>query len=196
MAAPAVTITPTVVGRSAALDAFRGLAILLMIGDHVSLILGFDAYRYTLGRAAMPAFFLLAGHLAGRLSWRHVRIAAIGLALPLAVPWIDSPNVLVLWSVGCLLLWGLRRWGAPVQLVAILALAAAANGWGALPFGRSYVPLALWGLMAVGAGLPRTWFTWAGVLPAWVAAMGRHPIAWYVGHLLVLEGVMLWLSNA
>lgn len=185
--------------RDVGLDAFRGLAVLLMIGDHVAFLFGFDGYRLTFGRLAMPMFFLLAGHLAGRLRWRHAGIAGLGVLLPLAVPWIDSPNVLVWWALGCAVIAGgraiARRGGffLLMQVLAAAGLVVAANGW-EVP-GHTYQPLALLGLMALGTSWPRWWFTWAGSLPAWVAAIGRHPVAWYVGHLLVLEGVVLWLLS-
>lgn len=180
--------------RVVGLDAFRGLAILLMIGDHLSLFLGLDGYRMTLGRLAMPMFFLLAGHLAGRLRWRHAWIALLGVALPLAAPWVDSPNVLVWWALGSCVLVAARRLGVPALLIVAVGLTVGANGW-ELVGGHTYEPAALVGLMALGSVWPRHWFTWAAAAPGWVAAVGRHPVAWYVGHVLLLEGVMLWLSN-
>lgn len=178
------------------IDALRGAAIVLMVGDHLALVAGDDAmtYRVTLGRLAMPIFFVLAGHLAGRLSWRHAAVGGIGLALPLVVPWIDSPNVLVLWALGCVLLWAARRVGVHPLWLVIVAATVAANGWG-IRVGTSYEFLSLWALMAAGALVPRSALIALGShLPGWLAVIGRRPVTWYVGHLLVLAGVVVGAS--
>lgn len=190
----AVTAPAPSVGRDYALDAVRGLAILLMVADHLSYFMGWEVVRLTAGRVAMPLFFLVAGHLAGSPKWRHVRIGFLGLLLPLAVPWIDNPNVLVLWAAGVALLWCLRYFGHLAAWVTVVALTLLANGWGFAP-GNGYDWLALWGLMAVGHGsATHRMFGWGNALPEWVAAMGRHPIAWYVGHLAVLQGVFILVT--
>lgn len=182
--------------RVVAWDRWRGLAILLMLADHLTLILeGPGFIRMTLGRLAVPMFFLLAGYLASRPGPRHLGIGLLGLALPLLVPWIDSPNVLVWWALGVCVLWLSR--GAPhVRLaVLVIALTFGANGYVFLT-PASYDPVNLLGLMVLGAILPASWYSAAGRLPSWVGVIGRHPVAWYVGHLLVLEGLrqVLWAS--
>lgn len=176
--------------RWAAFDAFRGLAILSMMVDHLVLVSGGPVLlRETVGRLAVPAFFLLAGHLAARPRWRHAGVGVVGLVLPVFVPWIDSPNVLVVWSLAVVLLWACTELGIPVWVLAVAALTAFANGWGQIP--GAYPPAALVGLMAVGALVDRSAFAWAGRAPGWVAWMGRHPVAWYVGHLAVLQLVLV-----
>lgn len=187
-----MTLTTEVrTGRSFALDAFRGLAIGLMVLDHVVLLVdGPELIRATLTRFAMPMFFVLAGHLVSRPRWRWVGVAAIGLVLPVFVPWIDSPNVLWVWAVGALLVWWLREQGGmPPWLLAVVGLTVYANSWDLQPAG-GYEALALWGLMGLGAMVPRTSFDFAGKLPGWVAAIGRRPVTWYVGHLVVLQVVV------
>lgn len=176
--------------RSWELDALRGLAIWLMVADHVALVLdGGDWYRLTLGRLAMPLFFILAGHLAGRPRWRHVGVGLLGVVLAVLVPWIDSPNVLTLWALGAVLLWWLRRLGASPWLLVLLALTASANGWAVSP-GNSFDALSLWALMAVGALVPRDALTRLGRRVPWpLAFTGSRPVRWYVGHLLILQGV-------
>lgn len=182
--------TAPVSGRSVALDVFRGLAILAMMSDHLAIVAGGpDWVRFTVGRLALPMFFVLAGHLASRPRWRHAGIVVVGLLLPLVVPWIDSPNVLVLWGVGLVSLRVLLWLHLPPWLLAVIALTVAANGWALAPGG--YEVTSLVGLMGVGAMLPRSVFAWAGSGPEWVGALGRHPVWWYVGHLLVLQGVVL-----
>lgn len=189
---------PTWVGRLSGLDVFRGLAVLAMLVDHLVLVLqGPELFRLFPGRLAMPAFFLLAGHLVTRVSWRTAGVAFVGLLLPYAVPWIDSPNVLVLWAAGALLIVVLREAGLPEWPLIVVGLAMAANGY-ALTGPGAFEPTALIGLMALGAVLPSSAFTWAARLPEVLtrplAAVGRAPVRWYVGHLLALQALVVVLS--
>lgn len=180
--------------RWVAFDAFRGLAVLAMLADHLTLVLGGpDLIRLTVGRLAVPMFFLLAGYLVTRPRWRHLGIGLVGLLLPVAVPWIDSPNVLATWALGVVVIWLWRLGGLPVWGLAALGLVLFANDWGQVP--GSYPPAALIGLMALGTMVPRSAFEWARHAPGWVAAIGRHPVGWYVGHLLVLQ-VMIVLAGS
>jgi fucose 4-O-acetylase-like acetyltransferase len=180
--------------RAWQLDAVRGLAIVLMVGDHVSRQLEFGyVYSYTLGRVAMPLFFVLAGHLFSRLNWRHAAVGCVGLVVPLAVPWIDSPNVLVWWALGCVMLAACRWGGVSPWLLVLVGLTLFANGWGELS--GSYPPAALYALMGVGALLKRESWRWAERLPRWLAALGRAPVRWYVGHLIALQAVIYWAAG-
>lgn len=181
--------------RVVGFDAFRGLAVLAMFVDHLALVFGGpDELRLTIGRLAMPAFFLLAGHLAGRLRFRHLEIFALGILLPVFVPWVDAPNVLVWWAIGCAVLVAARAAGFPSWLLAAAALGASANGFSTVPDGLlMYDPIALYGLMALGQLIPSSSFTWAARAPRWVAVLGAHPIAFYVGHLVLLRVVQLQL---
>lgn len=179
--------------RISALDALRGVAMLLMLLDHLALVVGgLDEVRLTLGRLAMPLFFVLAGHLARDPRWRHLGIAAVGVVLPLVVPWIDAPNVLVIWAVGVVILWAGRRWSVPAWVVVVVALGCAANGWTSTD--GHYDFLALWALMALGSILPTSALMFCARAPRWVATLGRFPISFYVGHLLVLHLFVLLAS--
>lgn len=181
--------------RSVALDVFRGLAILAMIVDHVMVVAGGPIlFRIMPGRLAMPMFFLLAGHLARSPRWRHAGIAGIGIALPFAVPWIDAPNVLVLWALGVVVLWACRRYGFPVWLLPVIGLAFSANSWSFAAPG-AYEPVALLGLMAIGSAVPYHAFVRfgrgvRGRARKACALLGRHPVSIYVGHLLVLQAIV------
>lgn len=194
---PALTTRPGV-SRLVGLDRLRGLAIACMVVDHVALLSGLYPVRVTVGRLALPIFFILAGALVRRLTWRHGAIFAVGLALPVAVPWIDSPNVLTLYAVGAVVLVAGARWWWWPWAVLVVAVTLLANGWGGWPAG-GYPPAALLGLLAVGTLLRR----YVGLealheagegLPGWLGALGRRPVTWYVGHLLVLQGLVVMVS--
>lgn len=184
--------------RLVGLDRLRGLAIGCMIVDHVALLGGLQLVRVTVGRLALPIFFVLAGALVRRLTWRHGAVFAVGLGLPVVVPWIDSPNVLVLYAVGAVVLVAGARWWWWPWAVLVVAVTLLANGWGAWPAG-GYPPAALLALLAVGTLLRR----YVGLnavaeagegLPGWLGAIGRRPVTWYVGHLLVLQGLVVMVS--
>lgn len=193
-ACAALTVALAPVGkreRVRHLDAIRGLAVLVMVVDHVSIVADVLPLRLTVGRLAVPLFFILAGHLARRLSARTLWAAALGLALPGFAPWIDAPNVLLWYAVGVAMLVLARRVGCPLALLVALPLTLAANSWGS-PLLTGYNPLCLLGLMALGAMLHRSAFAWGVRLPGFLAVLGRYPLTVYVGHVLALT----WLTSA
>lgn len=185
--------------RLVSLDVWRGLALLAMVVDHVALVSPLsDVFRVFPGRAAMPLFFLIAGALVTRLSRRHVQALGLGLFLPVLVPWIDNPNVLVWWALGCAALVAMRRLRVPMWLPAVVALTAYANGWGHGLDG-SYGPLALLALMGLGAMLPLSTWRLGARLPRrllvpvrWV---GVHALSIYVLHLLLLQVILIGIEG-
>ncbi len=179
-----VTERPPARLRSPGLDALRGLAVLAMLVDHLALLVGADLARLTVGRLAMPLFFIVGGHLAGRLSPRLLLAAGLGLALPTVAPWIDSPNVLLLYAAGAVLL----ALGCPPVLLVAVALTGYANGWTAALHG-AYEPAALLALMGVGQLLPRSAFAGADRLPSLLRVAGRYPLTIYAGHVLALTAL-------
>lgn len=176
--------------RSDALDRLRGAAIAAMVVDHLCLVFdGPVVLRWTIGRLALPVFFVLAGHLARRVTGRYLAIAGTGAALPLLVPWLNTPNVLLVYAAGAAVLVASTRLGAAgPAVVGIAAVTAAANGLGTIS--GAYPPLLLLALMAAGHYLPRGWLERPGhLLPAVLAPVGRRPLTWYVGHVLALHVV-------
>lgn len=192
--------------RSVALDRWRGLAIAFMIIDHLALYAALvwgenvagGMVRLTIGRLAVPIFFVLAGYLVTRLRWRHLGIYAVGVVLPVLVPTIDNPNVLCWWATGCALIVACRYAGLPVWVLGVALATLVANGY-KLEVGNSYVPYGLWLLMVLGAGLrgavPAIVERLGGALPAAFGWLGRHPVGIYVGHLLALQGVYVAVSR-
>jgi surface polysaccharide O-acyltransferase-like enzyme len=175
--------------RDTSLDRARGLAMLLMLVDHVLEVTRHGlSVRESVTRASMPLFFLIGGHLVRRLSWRLLLVAGWGVALPLFVPWIDTPNVLVWYAIGAVILVAANGRRAVLVGLPLLALTMFANGYGVETL-NTYEPWALWALMCCGALLPRSAFAWARRLPAVVGRLGRYPLTFYVGHLLALEAI-------
>jgi surface polysaccharide O-acyltransferase-like enzyme len=187
--------------RLVGLESGRGLAVLVMVLDHVLIVTGYvdSPVRATVTRVAMPLFMVVAGALVGRLRARRLlRVAIAGLALPLFVPWIDNPNILLLYGLGAVGVaaarWAAGRSGLWVLLVA--AVAGLANGYGDL--GTGYPLPSVVALMCAGALVGRGpldqafgWLRRRGLL--WLSSIGRRPLAVYIGHLAVLrllEGVL------
>lgn len=183
---------PVLVGRLVGLDVLRGAAIVAMMLDHLAYAVGADAVRWTVGRLAMPVFFVVAGALVRRLTVRHLGVAALGLLLPVLVPWIDSPNVLLLYALSVPVLVLTSRSHVIRGVVLVLVLTVSANGLGELGTGYPW-PLLL-ALMLVGQDVgPRLLARCGDWLPRWpvLAMVGRAPLRWYVGHLLVLQAALV-----
>lgn len=164
--------------RDPALDRLRGLAILLMVTDHLALLLEADLVRWTVGRVAMPLFFVLGGHLARRYSWRLLEVVAVGLLVQLVAPWTGALVLLLTFTAGHLLTVLCRsRPGLPLLLIVVLA-AVSANVPVSIP--GAYGPLELVVIMLAGSLLSREFFQAAGSrLPAWLAWSGRRPLMSY-----------------
>lgn len=195
LAAPAdSSLEAPSVSRSAALDRLRGLAVLLMLADHV---LVFTPHampvRLTLTRLAMPLFFLIAGNLATRCRWpRLAWVLGWGLLLPAVAWWIDIPNVLVWYALGVPVIVWCRpyRFGRIVLgLLAVVPLVTLANGEALRPITTGFDPSALLGIMALGALTPRDWFEPGEWLPRWLGWCGRYPLTVYVVHVLLFSVV-------
>jgi hypothetical protein len=184
------------VPRSRALDALRGLAILLMVVDHVALFAGAPVLRETVGRVAMPLFFVLGGHLAVRFAWRRqLSITAVGIVLQVLAPWSGAGPLLLTFVLGAYIVSGVRRWPVVLAVFVGWGLTLGANGVAELDFdGLGYNMSCLLGLMALGALLPRDVLTVLGKLPSRVlsvlALAGRRPLTLYAGHVLLLT--VLW----
>lgn len=180
--------------RSIAVDGLRGLAIVLMIADHIAIFTGPFLFRSTITRLSMPIFFILAGHLAHRITWRMPAIGLIGCCIPYVIPFVDKPNVLYWYAIFAPIIVIAKRKSVTLYVIIAISLTIFANYYGGGFFG-SYEPFGLLSLMALGAIIPRHGFYSALRLPglSLLASIGRYPISFYVGHLLILREVTLLL---
>lgn len=177
--------------RHTGIDNLRGLAIVLMIVDHVILVFeGPVEIRYTLTRLSMPLFFLISGHVAKRIDApKLLLIGTLGFLLPIYVTFVDNPNVLFWYAVSVPIIVLCKRKPIALYGIVLFALTIMANYFQGTSFGNSYNPLALLALMAVGALIPRDNFQFANRLPSFLAFVGSFPLSIYVGHLLALETI-------
>lgn len=189
--------------RLVEVDRVRGLAILLMLVDHLAYVAGPVEVRMTVGRLAMPLFMVLAGSLVRRVTYRHGLAAGLGLLLTVVAPWAGTPNVLLQYLVGVGALVALR-WASlvftdsprlGVWLLLVLVGVAVANGWS--DDGWSYEQAGILSLMAVGSLVGLGWAVSLGSrLPTWLAVVGARPLTWYAANVAAIQGVIWWLSRA
>lgn len=182
-------MTTIVRTRSLAIDNLRGIAILVMVFDHILIVShGPLVIRQTVTRIAMPLFFIIGGHLAKRMSPRLIGIGVVGIFLPVAVPFVDDPNVLFWFALFAPIIVLVRQYPRILVLIVAAWLTVTAN-YTTGPFGTSYEPFALLGLMALGAMIPRERFEIN--IPGPLHKIGQYPLSCYVGHLLFLRLVTL-----
>jgi len=163
-----------------------------MILDHV-LLVAFPAHggallvRLTVTRAALPLFILVAGHLAVDRPIHPRRMVGVilcgaGATVLTRDLGFPEPDVLMVIAV-CVI--GLSvvpaRYRALVLVVAVLQPVT----W-PLPY-TGYQPGPVVALLVIGGHLPDL-ARLGDRLPLWTAAVGRHPLAWYIGHLTAISG--------
>lgn len=182
------TALQTLSKRCTAIDNLRGFAIALMILDHVFIVFvdPSSPIRLTITRLSMPIFFILAGHLCKRISWRLLLIGVVGITLPLVVSFIDDPNVLFWYAVFAPIIVFLRKYPAALIGVVVFALTVSANYMQGTFYG-TYYPPALFAFMALGAIMSRPLvIDFAQRIPR-IPWLGTYPLTIYVLHLLALE---------
>lgn len=154
-----------------------------MIVDHICLYAHTGNWlRWTVGRLAAPLFFILAGHLARRLSWRHAwLILGAGALVPHTIHDLVLPAI----GIGCVVVVLARRLGVLVPATFVTLVAATA-----LPLtGTYFTPLTTCTCL-LGAQLSRQHLLRAGQrLPRWLRWLGRWPLTTYLAHLWLLEGL-------
>lgn len=188
--------------RDLTLDAWRGLAIVTMIGDHVAAYLtevfveqGTELYetlllyRATIGRIAAFAFMLVSGYLLSKHQpslKRIIQVAAV--AAFVNVTWLitpmglEAPDILILW-LGAVLLAPLWKKHIFITLfLAYLQFEYWPISWG------GYQPGLIVMLLALGVLLQRsqTHFPNLGSFTPMLGWVGRYPLTFYTVHLAAI----------
>jgi len=186
--------------RRPGIDRIRGLAIILMMVDHVLVACstlgvtndGLMLTRLSLTRLALPLFLLVSGALWVEQLPRPRRLgsviaAAVALNVGMAVYWpeFSTPEVLVVWSLAAV--------AAPIIVRHPLAMITLGYiqwqhwqvAWDGYQPGIVVLFLAV-GALASRAGLTPGMGAYGRLLPAPLGALGRKPLTWYVGHLTAL----------
>lgn len=192
-------MTATVVRRDAWLDRVRGLAVVLMVVDHLAVFLVHEwgnpapygglaqLIRYTLTRASLVLFMLVAGWLIEERGARPRRIAEVligGAAVTAFGAWLDlpigRPDVLLLIGVALFFWRQIRRHPVTAIALGVVQLTAWPVSW------SGYQPGAVLALLAAGV-VWNCWeldeIEWTDRLPSWLAWPGRHALALYVAHI-------------
>lgn len=186
--------------RSALFDSLRGAAVLLMVLDHLLIQLDADSFLrvgspLSITRLSLPLFMLAASAVWRpdplRLRWKLFVTAFVEafLCALLGMPW---PGIVLLLFVMFRLLdvvshsfdFDLDAWAYPVAVLGLVQALYVPVSW------NGYQP----GLVVAWFMLGRlAWFygslSW---FPRWrvLTAVGRHPLLWYIGHLLALVGLV------
>lgn len=191
---------PERVGRNVQLDVWRGLAVALMIFDHVAATIHADYLWRMPGRVALPLFMLVAGELY-RPGWRprhwQLVLAAL-LAYPLAVHLeLPSPDVLSVIALGFAVHQLVPADRRVLLWVAVVGIAQAQwfPLWPVLVGGTGHELGAVVGWLALGrlgVASPRIALADPGPARRALAVAGRCPLSIYLGHLLLLFPVYAW----
>lgn len=178
------------------LDAWRGLAVVLMVADHVMAFSGgWELFRASITRPAMPVFMVVAGALwRPGLRRRHVELVAAAAAAgaAFAVLGFPGPEILAVFVVAHLVATTLDERRVPIVAVAI-------GGWIQATYwplfaGRGYELGTVLLFLSLGRMVGESRLGAPRIL-APLEVLGRRPLTVYVGHLLVLvvvQAVTTW----
>lgn len=185
--------------RYTELDGLRGLAIVLMLVDHVLAVIivhggpiWLNDIRLSLTRLAMPLFMILVGWLLDHkggysLKWL-LKVFWVGIAATIMMSLMDlpSPDILIILGFVILFFYSSRN---PLAMI-VLGLIQAVN----IPLNWSgYQPGFILTFVAIGVLVHRyqvpEWeslCSFAGKRLGFLEGIGRHPVAWYLGHIAIL----------
>ena len=185
--------------RYRALDWLRGVAIALMVLDHVLVVIDPDHWlRLGLTRWSLPLFALLLGLLfRPGLRRRHLHLLAAAIPATLAggAVGIGQPDVLVV-ILAALLLHQLPMHPWVLTAAGWIVATNLPIGWGGYEVGDVVLLIGLGRLVALsGAWLVvEDVIATDGRLGRGLVAIGRRPLTWYVGHLVVLAVLSRFLG--
>lgn len=190
-------------GRLTGLDAARGLAVALMVIDHVCLLLleRFDVHgipgaalrlvRMGPCRASMPLFVVIAGVLVAERNTttrRQVQLAAASVTVFFVGLWYPWPDILAVLGPALCAASLIRR-----RPIAIGALGVVQVFTWPLPL-PMYQPGAVVALLALGMLCARTGSdaelnALGDRLPDVFRSIGKRSLTWYVAHLVTLGAI-------
>lgn len=176
-------------------DAARGVAVVLMLADHLLVLAQYvgagspalTVVRLTVTRASLPLFMLCSGSVLGSrgVSLRRLStvfaVALVVNAVLLTWPMgIRAPEILLVWCVVMACSRLIARYPVLCGAVGVVQLSVWHVPWSGYQPGLLVVCVAL-GVLAGPACLE-----WASDLPNLLVRVGRAPLWWYCGHLSVL----------
>lgn len=192
---------PIVQARWSGIDAARGLAIVLMILDHVLLVVQnlyadrlpldaaqtIDLVRRTVTRASLPLFMVASGVMLsekGRNLGRYLEVVGVALVVNVVLQaypiGFGFPEILGVWCLVMIAAPTINRYPVAAASVGAVQLYVWPIAWG------GYQPGLVVLLMVLGVlSGPRS-LEWCSQLPQWLRSLGRRPLSWYCGHLAVL----------
>lgn len=206
-----IASTPSRPSRDHNLDVWRGLAVVGLLVDHLLAALaiwhlagggslGQDLVRLTLTRLVMPTFMIVSGALLARRAASRRRLLEVACAalvvnlLAAALPiGLGTPDILVLWLGWALLR---RLWvNQPVAALVLGAIQASIwpVAWAGYQPGWVLMFLCVGVLAERGRALP------CAELPRRLglilATLGRSPLRWYVGEVIALSALAIFLTR-
>lgn len=187
--------------RDAAADLWRGVAVLGMVFCHFHgayIDHGDDWIRLYSTRWVFPLFMILAGYFfnwdgprAGRLA-QLVIVSVVSVALTVYIE-MDGINIVALYTMAYALM--------PLFMISPLfmvgaGIVQATHPYMAFPY-SGYQPGAVFALIGAGVLARRAGYVWPW--PGfgewrWIQFVGRHALAFWIGHLALMGGVQ-WLLN-
>lgn len=179
-------------GRLVVVDRLRGLAVALMVLDHVLVQLDRDSIlRVTVTRPALPLFMICAAIVWKPATWRRwtvllaLALVELVLFIPLGmgVPGIVAVFALVLVVIDAVGIDRFDRWSAVFLAAGILQALYLPVGW------RGYEPGLVLAWFALGRLAAAPFLELGSRVPDGFASIGRRPLVWYVGHLVALVPV-------
>lgn len=181
------------VARDVGLDRLRGLAVVLMVVDHVAKTLPDNPEWLTLTvtRLSLPLFMVTLGVLlAGRSHpiqperFLQLGVAGVVTSFVFSALGRGTPDVLLVIALTVPLWDSCKRWPEVVACLGVVQFAALPIPW------TGYQPGLLVTLICLGVLASRErWSALGDRLPSWVAGVGRWPLTIYVVHVLALPGL-------
>lgn len=189
-AAPPVGLTRTRVGW---IDGARGLSIVAMIVSHLGLFFGTTPgwFHLYVMRPVAPFFLLLLGMLwrpGFRRRHRQFIVAAVVAQVLALYIGFALPNIFVVMGLCLLAMPYAMRWPVAAIVLAVVQL----HFWPMPEWWTGYQPGFALVLVVVGKLVPADGYLEGfGRLGSWLGCevVGRRPMTWYLGHLLVLAAI-------